>query len=121
MSDPIKDEGAGEPLKELAEHMPGTTVAPAHGIAAIALTMAMKFHDINTIQEGALYQQYKLEGRNIGTLHLDHVFETAQRIEMWLLASSRRIAKIVVEALEVQVEDDALTEPESPAPSPPTP
>lgn len=118
MSDPIKDDNAAEPLRELAEHMPSAPVAPAHGIAAIALSMAMKFHDINTIQDGTLYQQYKLEGKNMRALHIDHVFETAERMEIWLLASSNRIAEIVVEALAHDAEDDggADQKQESPAP-----
>lgn len=52
-------------LQELAEIGGDVAVAPAQGIAAIALTMAMKYHDINTVQDGALYQQYKLEGEEI--------------------------------------------------------
>jgi hypothetical protein len=47
-----------EPLKD-------TPIAPAHGIAAIALNMALKYHDINTVQDGLLYQQYKLEGKKL--------------------------------------------------------
>lgn len=81
-------------------------VAPAHGIAAIALEMAMRYHDIQMIKDGTLYQQYKLEGRNFAPLHLDVVFETAIQIEVHLLGSSDRIAKLIVEALEVRVEDD---------------
>src|SRR5580700_8449421 len=87
-----------EPIKD-------TRVAPIVGIAAIALNFALKYHDINTIQDGALYQQYKLEGRNICTLHLDHVFETAIKMERHLLASSERIAKIVVDAIAEGTED----------------
>lgn len=108
------DETEGKPFQEI---MPigDTKVAPAVGIAAIALNMALKYHDINTVQDGALYQQYKLEGRNFRDLNLDSVFETAIRMEMHLLASSDRIAKIVVEALEAPVID----EPEENGPSQP--
>lgn len=110
--------GAGDELKPIMDTMGDVKMAPAHGIAAIALTMAMKYHDINTVQDGALYQQYKLEGRNMVSLHLDMVFETAIRIEMHLLASEQRIAKLVVDALAIAVEDEPLdtTEPEEPAP-----
>lgn len=94
------------PFKELEPHLGNTPVAPAHGIAAIALTMALKYHDTTMIKDGALYQQYKLEGKNIRPLILDEVFETAIRIEMHLLGSSDRIAKLIVDALEVRVEDD---------------
>lgn len=96
------------PLAELSPVPLGTPVAPAHGIAAMALGFALKYCDINTVQDGALYQQYKIEGRNMHALHLDHVFETAIAIEKHLLASSDRIAAMLVDALEVVVaEDDA--------------
>lgn len=97
-----------DPLSSLKPHMGDSPVAPAHGIAAIALTMALKYHDINTVQDGALYQQYKLEGRNMRGLCLDMVFETAIRIEQHLLGSSERIAKMIF---------DFLPEPESGGPT----
>lgn len=86
------------PFKGL-EPINGTPVAPAVGIAAIALNMAIRYHDISTIKDGTLYQQYKLEGRNIETLHLDMVFETAIRMEAFLLGASDRIAKLIVDAV----------------------
>ena len=92
-------------FKEL-EPIASTPVAPAHGIAAIALNMALKYHDISTVQDGTLYQQYKLEGKNLETLHLDIVFETAMRMEAFLLGASERIAKIIVDAVEIAVDDD---------------
>jgi len=101
----VSDWTAGDDLKPIVEAMPGAPVAPAHGIAAIALTMAMKFHDINTVQDGTLYQQYKLEGRNMTPLHLDMVFETAIKIELHLLGGSDRIAAIVVGALELAADE----------------
>ena len=97
---------AGEELKELATTMGDAPVAPAHGIAAIALSMALKYHDTCMIKDGALYQQYKIEGRNFRELHLDTVFETAIQIEHHLLASSERIANIVVDALAVEEVED---------------
>lgn len=87
-----------EPLGGL-EPIGKTAVAPAHGIAAIALNLALKYHDIATVQDGALYQQYKLEGRNLRELHLDIVFETAILMEAHLLGASERIAKLVVDAI----------------------
>src|SRR3954466_1997263 len=90
-----------EPMKQLGD----TPVAPAHGIAALALTLALKYHDIGTVQDGALYNAYKLEGRNLTPLHLDMVFETAIRMERHLLAGSDRIAAIVVDALEASIDD----------------
>lgn len=76
-----------------------TKLATSHGVAAIALSLAMKYHDINTVQDGTLYQQYKLEGRNMEPLHIDAVFETAIKIERHLLASSDRIAALVIDAI----------------------
>jgi hypothetical protein len=107
-TDPDQFKGL-EPLKD-------TTIAPAVGIAAIALNMALKYHDINTIQDGALYQQYKLEGRNIGSLHLDHVFDTAIRMEKYLLGASERIAKVVIDAIADMPfeEEGAAADPEPP-------
>ena len=102
------------PFNELAPHLGNTPVAPAHGIAAIALSMAMKYHDIATVQDGALYQQYKLEGKNMVPFHLDMVFETAMKMEAFLLGSSERIAKLVVDACEIADEDRETKETETP-------
>lgn len=102
-----------EPLKD-------APVAPAPAIAALALNMAMKWHDMSIVKDGALYQQYKLEGKNIATIGLADVFETAIKIEEHLLGASDRIAKIVVEALEAGVKAD-LKEHESKAPDQPDP
>lgn len=76
-----------------------TPVAPAHGIAAMALSFALKFHGITTVTDGAMYQQFKLEGKNMTPLHLSDVFETAIQIERHLLAGSERVAAMVVDAL----------------------
>jgi hypothetical protein len=97
-----------KPFQEL-EPISGTAVAPPQGIAALALTMALKYHDINTVHDGQLYQQYKLEGRNMRELQLDIVFETAIKIEAHLLGANERIAKMIVEAIEFSVEDDAAS------------
>ena len=94
-------------FKELAEHAPDLPVAPAHGIAAIALSIAMKYHDMNMVKDGALYQQYKLEGKNLRTIELNDVFETAIKIEKHLLCSSDRIAKVIVDAIDIKVSEEA--------------
>lgn len=102
----------GEFQQDLADEMKTLvpagdfSVAPAHGIAALALNMALKYHDMGMIKDGQLYQQYKLEGRNIETLHLEYVFETAIKMEAFLLGASDRIAKIIVDAVKIVVEDD---------------
>lgn len=88
------------------EPMKDTKIATTHGIAALALNFALKFHDINTVQDGTLYQQYKLEGRNMQNLHLDMVFETAIKIEAHLLASSERIAKLVFDDIADAIEKE---------------
>lgn len=111
----INTEETMQEMGNVAKHLPDAPIAPAHGIAAIALSLAVKYHDIGTVQDGALYQQYKLEGKNMIPLHLDHVFETAMKMEAWLLASSQRIAKIVVDALEVGIEEREKSNPESKA------
>lgn len=80
------------------------------GIGAVALTLAMKYHDINTVQEGALYQQYKLEGKNMVGLHIDMVFETAMKIEAHLLGSSDRIAALVMDAIRPLVDDEPASD-----------
>ena len=98
------------PLRDLAPHMGDAPIATAPAIAAIALSMAMKYHDINTVQDGALYQQYKLEGRNMRPFHLDMVFETAIRMELHLLGASERIAKAIVEALGGPLSDEEQQE-----------
>ncbi len=102
-----------EPIKE-------SPVTPAVGIGALALNFALKYHNINTVQDGTLYQQYKLEGKNMSALHLNDVFETAIAMEKHLLATSDRIAAIVVDAIssgdredeEASDKDAALSEPQ---------
>jgi hypothetical protein len=91
------------------EPVGSTSIAPAHGIAAIALNMALKYHDIATVQDGTLYQQYKLEGKNLRELHLDMVFETAIKMELYMIGASERIAKVLVDAIAVEVEGDQET------------
>lgn len=83
-----------------------TPVAPAHGIAALALNFALKYHGITTVQDGALYQQYKLEGRNMRGLRLGDVFETAIRMEAHLIGASDRIAALLINAIEAAVQNE---------------
>lgn len=105
----------GDEFQEIKEVAPDTKIAPAVGVAAIALSMALKYHGMQMIPDGLTYQQYKMEGRNITTLGLHDVFETAIKIELHLLAGSERIAQIVVEAIEHMPEED---EPENLAEDP---
>lgn len=96
---------ADNPFHAIQKISPNTPIAPAHGIAAIALGMALKYHDIATVQDGTLYQQYKLEGRNMRDLQIDYVFDTAIQIERHLIASEKRIADIIVSAINLAIED----------------
>ena len=105
------EENEDKPFQELAP-LGSAPVAPAHVIASIALQLALKYHDINMVHDGTLYQQYKLEGRNMETLHLEAVFETAIRMEAHLLGSNERIAKLVVDALELGIEGEPDAPPE---------
>ena len=102
----LTKEDAVADLPELAQNEP---IGPMVGISAMALNMALKFHDINTIQDGQLYQQYKLEGKNMRGLHLDMVFETAIRMETHLVAANKRVAKMIVAAA---LAEDIEAEPE---------
>lgn len=110
MSEPENLIGELEPIGD-------TNVAPGVGVAAIAMNMALKFHDITTVQDGTLYQQYKLEGKNLTGLHLDYVFETAMRIEAHLMNGPNRLSTpvlgIITEALNDPAEEPV--EPETPA------
>jgi hypothetical protein len=81
-------------------------IGMAQGIAAIALNMAMKYYDITIVKDGTMYQQYKLEGRNMRDLHLDAVFETAIKIEKHLIESNGRIDKIIIEAVEAVIDEE---------------
>jgi hypothetical protein len=101
-----------KPFKELAP-MGDAPIATAPGIAAIALNLAIQYHGINTIQDGTLYQQYKLEGRNMRELHIDAVFETAIAMEIHLLGASDRIAKLVVDAIAHGIQEDAPAMPDT--------
>jgi hypothetical protein len=92
-------ENMADPDFKALEPIGGTPVAPAHGIAAMALSFALRYHDINTVQDGALYQQYKLEGKNMTGLHLEMVFETAMQMERHILSAPNRLAELVMDAV----------------------
>lgn len=84
--------------------------SPALAVGSIALNMAMKYHDITTVQDGTLYQQFKMEGKNLQGLHLDMVFDTAKRIEIHLMTTSNRLSDVVygtmIEAVAALSDDD---------------
>jgi hypothetical protein len=98
-----------KPFQELSPA--GTApIATAQTIAALALNMAIQYHDVGVVKDGAMYQQYKLEGRNLQPLDLDMVFETAIKMEAYLMGADERISKMLVEAIVVAVEEDEKKE-----------
>lgn len=101
----------------LPDEVKSAPVGPLVGLSSIALTMAMKYHDINTVQDGTLYQQYKLEGKNLHGLHIEEVLDTAERIERWLVGSPERVGKLMIQMLEhadIAPDEDDTNEPSSP-------
>lgn len=90
-----------------------TKIAPAQGIAALAMNFATKFWDLNTIKDGVLYQQLKLEGKNIRPgVHLDEVFEVARRIEIHLMGADKRLTLALLESFE-ELDAELKQEPET--------
>lgn len=117
--EPMKLE-VGDAVAGFPDEVQNAPIGPTIGVAAIALNMALKYYDINTVQEGTLYQQYKLEGRNMPGLHLDMVFEAAMRIEEHLIGGNKRVAMLMVVACldEDEAEDASITEePEAETPT----
>lgn len=106
-----KNQSGGNELLNLPE-LKEVALSTPHAISSLAMNFAMKFHDINTVQEGALYQQMKLEGKNLSPLFLEYVFETAARIELWLMRSPNRLSEALLnefaDAVEAVLEEDAL-------------
>lgn len=115
---------ASDALEGMPDEVKDAAIGPMMGVAAIALNMAMKYHDISMIQDGQLYQQYKLEGRNMVPLHLDMVFHTAVQIEAHLVAANKRVAMLFVAATMEELEDktgEDVAEPAAPDEPPATP
>jgi len=96
-----------EPLKD-------NPVSPAVVVASIALNLSLKYHDMCLVKDGTLYQQYKVEQRNIKTMHLSDIMEVAKQFEAHLMAADKRIAKLIVDAIEFHLEDDEHDEPAAP-------
>jgi hypothetical protein len=107
------------PLLDI-EGMGDASVSPATAVSALALNFAMKFHDIGTVQDGTLYQQLKLEGKNMQPLHIDMIFETALQFERFILESPNRLSAQVMGAAEDVILDmieNALDAPEEDTPN----
>src|ERR1700740_3750229 len=103
------------PLDVMAETLPSDTritMSSATAMASMALTMALKYHDINTVQDGTLYQQYKLEGKNMAGLQLADVFDTAMQIEAHILSAPNRLTDVIMDGLKSALIDDSTDEDE---------
>lgn len=90
------------PLGDMAEVLPPDTklsMSPATAIAALGLSMSLKFHDINTVQDGTLYQQFKLEGKNLRGLHINDVLDLAKVLEQHILSAPSRMTDRIMESL----------------------
>lgn len=53
-------------------------------IRSLSLMLAIKYHGETVVKDGTLYQQYKLEGRNMRTLDDEMIIETAVRYETFI-------------------------------------
>jgi hypothetical protein len=104
--DDVNSKGEEHPFAGL-EPIGDTKVAAGHGIAAVALNMAIKYHDSTVVKDGTMYQQYKMEGRNMRELDLDTVFETAMRIERHLLTAPGRVSKMMEELIADVIDEAA--------------
>ena len=102
-SDTIEMSG-DEFIKSVPEVLHDAPISPQLGLAAIALNFALKYCDINTVQDGVLYQQYKMEGRNMHSLHLAEVFDVAAQIEQHLLNTPSRLAGVVLDMVATDIE-----------------
>ena len=101
----------------MPEEVQDAQIGPMVGVAAIALNMALKYHDTTIVDDGVLYQQYKMEGRNMVPLHLDMVFATAMQIEEHLIKANRRVTRLMVLACLPEEEQDS--EPDKTSEPPP--
>ena len=81
-------------------------------IASVALKMAIDYCGATVVSDGTLYQQYKLEGRNLRKLDLEYVFECADQIERRLMRSPERLMAAIA---EVEAKADGTTAEDTPA------
>ncbi len=99
------------PLLEMPDNLAAEPIPMGVAVGALALNFAMKFYDINTVQDGTLYQQYKLEGKNMEPLHLDMVFEMAKQIEAHLMTTPNRLSSMICDAAaEILLAEEAQDE-----------
>ena len=97
------------PLSDMSEVLPPDAkvqLSSGTAIAALGLSMALRYHDINTVQDGTLYQQYKLEGKDMHGLHIEHVLETAKIFEAHILSAPNRMSDQIMGALLTSLESE---------------
>lgn len=92
-----------EPVKDFK-------LSPAVAVATVALNFALKYHNINTVQDGTLYQQYKLEGKELIPLNLQAVFDTAIMMELHLMASTNRLSDMIMDVVAEAARDSEFLE-----------
>lgn len=102
----VKVTADAEPFVGL-EPVGDVKMSPAHGLAAVALNMALKYHDISVIKDGNMYQTMKLEGRNIKSIGIRDILDTAELFEAHLMSAPNRLSQIVIDAL-VEAADEEL-------------
>jgi plasmid maintenance system antidote protein VapI len=81
-------------------------INPMVGIGAIALNMAINYLDMTVVKDGQLYQQLKIEGKEIKGVSLETAFHYAKQIERHLMGTSDRIAGIVLDAISHGIASD---------------
>lgn len=111
----MKDEDNvfADPSMEPIRDAPMTT---SMAIAAISLNMAMKYHDFTVVKDGVMYQQLKMEQKEMRTIQFEDVLETADRIRDYLIESESVIRSMMTESvmnvLERIAEDPDCIKPE---------
>jgi len=85
----------------MAEAVGGEVVVPVpisrdDGIRMMALSMAIKHIESTMLRDGALYQQLKLDGREIGVLRANAVLEKAIDFERYLRGDYADMAAQIV-------------------------
>jgi len=88
------------PIAEVAEHLPDAGINPAHGIAGIALSMALRWHDTGVVKDGAMYQQLRVEGKEIRPMDVHDVLDTAKLFEKHLMDAPNRLSAMVFDVIE---------------------
>ena len=72
------------------EHLEQAPVSASTAIAALAMNFALKWFDMTMVKDGTLYQQYKMEQRNITVIDFPDILKKAAEFEAWLINSDNR-------------------------------